>query len=43
VVFLFFIFININVRRRVWRYQKGNQNLCVEQGQTTQWSKGEGL
>jgi hypothetical protein len=25
--------------RRVWRYQRGNQNLYVEEEQTTQWPK----
>ena len=24
--------------RRVWRYQRGNQNLYIEEEQTTQWS-----
>ena len=27
--------------RRVWRYQRGNQNLYTEEEQTTQWSKGK--
>ena len=27
--------------RRVWRYQRGNQNLSIE-GQTTQWQKEKG-
>jgi hypothetical protein len=26
--------------RRVWRYQRGNQNLYIEE-QTTQWPKGQ--
>jgi hypothetical protein len=26
-------------QRRVWRYQRVNQNLYIEEGQTTQWSK----
>jgi hypothetical protein len=26
-------------RRRVWRGQSGNQNLYIEEEQTTQWSK----
>ena len=26
-------------RRRVWRYQRGNQNLYIEAEQTTQWPK----
>jgi hypothetical protein len=25
--------------RRVWRYQRGNQNLYIEEEQTTQWSR----
>ena len=25
--------------RRVWRYQRGNQNPYIEEEQTTQWSK----
>ena len=25
--------------RRVWRYQRGNQNPLIEEGQTTQWPK----
>ena len=25
--------------RRVWRYQSGNQNPYIEEGQTTQWPK----
>jgi len=25
--------------RRVWRYQRGNQNLYVEEEHTTQWPK----
>jgi len=25
--------------RRVWRYQMGNQNPYIEEGQTTQWPK----
>jgi hypothetical protein len=29
---------NVN-RRRVWRYQKGNQNPYIEEEQTTQWPK----
>jgi hypothetical protein len=27
------------IRRRVWRYQRGNQNLHIEEEQTTQWPK----
>ena len=26
-------------RRRVWRYQRGNQNSYIEEEQTTQWPK----
>ena len=25
--------------RRVWRYQRGNQNLYIEEEQTMQWPK----
>ena len=24
---------------RVWKYQRGNKNLCIEEEQTTQWPK----
>jgi len=27
------------VRRRVWRYQRSNQNPTIEEEQTTQWPK----
>jgi len=27
--------------RRVWRYQRGNQNPYIEEEQTTQWPKGK--
>jgi len=27
------------VVRGVWRYQRGNQNPCIEEEQTTQWPK----
>jgi hypothetical protein len=30
-----------NVKRRVWRYQRGNQNPYIEKEQTTQWPKGQ--
>ena len=30
---------SIRVKRRVWRYQSGNQNPYVEEEQTTQWPK----
>jgi hypothetical protein len=29
----------VNILRRVWRYQRGNQNPYIEEEQTTQWSK----
>ena len=32
--------VNMNMRdypRRVWRYQRGNQNPYIEKEQTTQW------
>ena len=28
-----------NMARRVWRYQRGNQNPLIEEGQTAQWPK----
>ena len=28
-----------NIIRRVWRYQRGNQNPYIEKEQTTQWPK----
>ena len=31
--------ITNNSWRRVWRYQRGNQNPCIEEEQTTQWQK----
>jgi hypothetical protein len=27
------------IERRVWRYQKGNQNPYIEEEQTAQWQK----
>jgi len=30
------------LQRRVWRYQRGNQNPWIEEGQTTQWPKDKG-
>ena len=27
--------------RRVWRYQRGNQNPYIEEEQTIQWPKGK--
>jgi predicted GIY-YIG superfamily endonuclease len=32
---------NTMVKRRVWRHQRGSQNLYIEDEQTTQWSKEE--
>ena len=29
--------ISFKAIRRVWRYQRGNQNLYIEEEQTTQW------
>ena len=29
----------MRIARRVWRYQRGNQNLYIEEEQTTQWPK----
>jgi hypothetical protein len=29
----------IKVNRRVWRYQRSNQNPYIEEGQTTQWTQ----
>jgi hypothetical protein len=31
--------IKINLIKRVWRYQRGNQNPYIEEEQTTQWPK----
>jgi hypothetical protein len=31
------VLLHINVLRRVWRYQSGNQNPYIEEEQTTQW------
>jgi hypothetical protein len=36
--FLLITFI-LTYLRRVWRYQRGNQNQYIEEGQTTQWLK----
>ena len=37
---LVFLFTACNMhRRRVWRYQRGNQNPYIEEEQTTKWSK----
>ena len=30
------------LQRRVWRYQRGNQNPYIEEEQTTQWPKEKG-
>ena len=27
------------IERRVWRYQRGNQNPYIEEKETTQWQK----
>ena len=32
---------NVAFMRRVWRYQRGNQNPYIEEEQTTQWPKGK--
>jgi hypothetical protein len=37
----FFNFIIVSIRR-VWRYQRGNQNSYIEEEQTTQWPKEKG-
>jgi hypothetical protein len=29
----------VTVQRRVWRYQRGNQNPYIEEEETTQWPK----
>ena len=34
--------LNSIVNRRVWRYQRGNQNPYIEEEQTTQWPKEKG-
>ena len=31
--------ITSRLKRRVWRYQRGNQNLYIEEEQTIQWPK----
>jgi hypothetical protein len=31
--------VSIMMGRRVWRYQRGNQNPYIEDEQTTQWPK----
>jgi len=40
-ILLFFIIncIYIYLSRRVWRYQRDNQNPYIEEEQTTQWPK----
>jgi hypothetical protein len=30
---------NVQLIRRVWRHQRGNQNPSIKEGQTTQWPK----
>jgi hypothetical protein len=37
--YLHHIFTSSLSLRRVWRYQRGNQNLYIEEEQTTQWPK----
>ena len=32
----------VYIVKRVWRYQRGNQNLQIEEEQTTQWLKEKG-
>jgi hypothetical protein len=34
-----YIWVNYSVTRRVWRYQRDNQNPYIEEEQTTQWPK----
>jgi len=34
--------VHIIKLRRVWRYQRDNQNPYIEEGQTTQWQKEKG-
>jgi hypothetical protein len=36
------LFPSYLVLRRVCRYQRGNQNPSIEEGQTTQWPKEKG-
>jgi len=41
---LFIIMLSISettMPRRVWRYQRGKQNPQIEEGETTQWPKGQ--
>ena len=42
----YFIFIwtqcEQSLLRGIWRYQRGNQNPYIEEGQTTQWPKEKG-
>ena len=33
---------NTKLTRRVWGYQRGNQNPYIEEEQTTQWPKEKG-
>ena len=32
----------LTIERSVWRYQRGNQNPYIQEGQTTQWPKEKG-
>ena len=36
---LFYFSIALGFGWRVWRYQRGNKNLYIEEEQTTQWAK----
>jgi hypothetical protein len=36
-----YIWVNYSVTRRVWRYQRDNQNPYIEEEQTTQWPKND--
>jgi hypothetical protein len=36
---IFTVHIVLQQVRRAWKYQMGNQNQYIEDGQTTQWSK----
>jgi hypothetical protein len=33
--------VGMVMSRRVWRYQRGNQNPYIEEEQTIQWPKGK--
>ena len=36
---VYMAYVLVPIVRRVWRYQRGNQNPHIEEEQTTQWSK----